>query len=85
MGIHRCSRAGLELNRIGRCITVIHLDPQRIHTGPRSPQGIRGLYHVGASNRPGNGVPLVMVGARLLADVVEQDLASAGEDALNAD
>lgn len=30
-------------------------------------------------------MPLVMVGARLLADVVEQDLVSAGEDALNAD
>jgi phytoene dehydrogenase-like protein len=29
---------------------------------------VRGLYHVGASNRPGNGVPLVMIGAGLLAD-----------------
>lgn len=55
------------------------------HTGPRNPQGIRGLYHVGASNRPGNGVPLVMVGARLLAGLIEQDWAVSKEDALNAD
>jgi phytoene dehydrogenase-like protein len=56
-----------------------------ITTGPRSAQGIQGLYHVGASNRPGNGVPLVMVGARLLAELIERDLANWGEDAQNAD
>jgi len=29
------------------------------------PQGPKGLYFVGASSRPGNGVPLVMIGAQL--------------------
>lgn len=56
-----------------------------LRPGPRNPQGIRGLYHVGASNRPGNGVPLVMVGARLLAELVERDLSYATENVLNAD
>lgn len=56
-----------------------------IYTGPRNPQGIKGLYHVGASNRPGNGVPLVMVGARLLACLIEKEWAVNEEDALNAD
>lgn len=35
---------------------------------------IRGLYRVGASTRPGNGVPLVMIGARLTSDRVLQDI-----------
>lgn len=43
------------------------------------------MYHVGASNRPGNGVPLVMVGARLLACLIEKEWAVNKEDALNAD
>lgn len=45
-----------------------------MHTGPRSQLGIQGLYHVGASNRPGNGVPLCMVGSRLVAELIERDL-----------
>jgi phytoene dehydrogenase-like protein len=34
----------------------------------------RNLYRVGASTRPGNGVPLVMIGAKLTADVVVKDM-----------
>jgi len=33
-----------------------------------------GFYHVGASARPGNGVPLVMIGARLAAERILRDL-----------
>jgi phytoene desaturase (3,4-didehydrolycopene-forming) len=35
---------------------------------------VQGLYFVGASARPGNGVPLVLTGAGLCADAVEADL-----------
>lgn len=38
--------------------------------------GPKGLYFVGASSRPGNGVPLVMMGAKLTAERV---LADAGQ------
>jgi phytoene desaturase (3,4-didehydrolycopene-forming) len=39
---------------------------------------VAGLYCVGASARPGNGVPLVLTGAGLCADAVLEDLAAAG-------
>lgn len=39
------------------------------------PQGPKGLYFVGASSRPGNGVPLVMLGARLASERVLADAA----------
>jgi phytoene desaturase (3,4-didehydrolycopene-forming) len=32
------------------------------------PEGPKGLYFVGASSRPGNGVPLVMMGAKLTVE-----------------
>jgi phytoene desaturase (3,4-didehydrolycopene-forming) len=32
------------------------------------------MYRVGASTKPGNGVPLVMIGARLTADAVMKDM-----------
>ena len=35
---------------------------------------INNLYRVGASTRPGNGVPLVMIGGRLTAEAVLRDL-----------
>ncbi len=35
---------------------------------------IQGLFFVGASTRPGNGVPLVMMGAQLAAERVMQHL-----------
>jgi phytoene dehydrogenase-like protein len=31
------------------------------------------MYYCGASSRPGNGVPLVMVGAKLLSDMILQE------------
>lgn len=37
---------------------------------------IQGLYFVGASTRPGTGVPLVTIGARLTADRIQREVAS---------
>lgn len=37
------------------------------------PAGPKGLYFVGASSRPGNGVPLVMMGAKLTAERILKD------------
>lgn len=37
---------------------------------------VSGLYFTGASSRPGNGVPLVMIGARLTAERILWDAAS---------
>ena len=44
------------------------LRPARRHAGAR------GLHWVGASTRPGNGVPLVLIGAELAASEALQDL-----------
>jgi phytoene desaturase (3,4-didehydrolycopene-forming) len=38
-----------------------------LRPGPQEP-AVSGLFMVGASSRPGNGVPLVMMGARLTAE-----------------
>ena len=35
---------------------------------------ISNLYRVGASTRPGNGVPLVMIGARLTSEAILRDI-----------
>lgn len=40
--------------------------------GPRHPR-VKNLYFAGASARPGNGVPLVMCGARLTAEAIAKD------------
>lgn len=40
---------------------------------PKDENGIEGLYFVGASTRPGNGVPLVMMGAGLVARQIAED------------
>jgi phytoene desaturase len=40
---------------------------------------LRNLYRVGASSRPGNGVPLVMIGARLAAEAVLRDVHAEAE------
>ena len=45
--------------------------PQR-----RSPD-IRGLYFVGASTHPGNGIPIVLIAARLAAEAILQDYGKA--------
>lgn len=40
------------------------------------PDAPKGLYFVGASSRPGNGVPLVMLGAQLTVDRILAELAT---------
>lgn len=50
-----------------------HTHPTTIHRpGTKDPR-IPGLYFAGASTRPGNGVPLCLVGSRLTAERVLQD------------
>jgi phytoene desaturase (3,4-didehydrolycopene-forming) len=44
-----------------------------LRPGPVDPEGPKGLYFVGASSRPGNGVPLVMMGAKLTAERILAD------------
>ena len=43
-----------------------------LRPGPRHPR-IRNLYFAGASARPGNGVPLVMTGARITSEAIAED------------
>ncbi len=45
-----------------------------LRPGPRHPR-VRNLYFAGASARPGNGVPLVMCGARLTSEAIVRDCA----------
>lgn len=40
-----------------------------LRPGPQHPT-VNGLWFCGASSRPGNGVPLVLIGARQVADNV---------------
>ncbi|CAE8655243.1 unnamed protein product [Polarella glacialis] len=47
---------------------------------PKDENGVEGLYFTGASTRPGNGVPLVMMGAGLVANQIAQDF---GVEAVN--
>jgi phytoene desaturase len=37
-------------------------------------RSVEGLYFVGASTRPGTGVPLVTIGARLVAQRIGREL-----------
>ena len=37
-------------------------------------KNIKDIYRVGASTRPGNGVPSVMIGARLSAQAILEDI-----------
>lgn len=41
---------------------------------PRNRTPLRGLYLVGGSSHPGGGLPLVLTGARIVAELIEQDL-----------
>ena len=41
---------------------------------PMVSPGIDGMYFVGASTRPGTGVPLVTIGARLVAERIEREV-----------
>ena len=43
---------------------------------PDSPK-IQSLYFVGASTRPGNGVPLVMMGVKVVFDNIMRDVRAA--------
>ncbi len=40
---------------------------------PNRSEDVRGLYLVGGSTQPGGGVPIVMIGGRLVADLIERD------------
>jgi phytoene dehydrogenase-like protein len=37
-------------------------------------KSVEGLYFVGASTRPGTGVPLVTIGARLVSDRIKREV-----------
>jgi phytoene desaturase len=41
---------------------------------PNRSEDVRGLYLVGGSTQPGGGVPIVMIGGRLVANLIEEDL-----------
>jgi phytoene desaturase len=41
---------------------------------PMVSKAVRGMYFVGASTRPGTGVPLVAIGARLVAERIEREV-----------
>jgi phytoene dehydrogenase-like protein len=42
---------------------------------PANRGAVRGLYLVGGSSHPGGGLPLVTMGARIVADMIATDLA----------
>jgi phytoene desaturase (3,4-didehydrolycopene-forming) len=46
----------------------------RPDNGPRGDEEPDGLYFVGASTRPGNGVPLVLTGAKITSERILGDL-----------
>eukprot|EP00884_Botryococcus_braunii_P007059 jgi/Botrbrau1/16354/Bobra.178_1s0007.1 len=50
------------------------LDQLSIFRPSNKDNKVKGLYFVGASTRPGNGVPLVMLGAAQVADRILRDL-----------
>lgn len=45
---------------------------------PNRSEDVRGLYLVGGSTQPGGGVPIVMLGGRLVARLVQDDLRQGG-------
>ncbi|KAF6244121.1 hypothetical protein COO60DRAFT_1708158 [Scenedesmus sp. NREL 46B-D3] len=53
------------------------LDQLAVFRPPIKEPQLRGLYFVGASSRPGNGVPLVMMGGRIAAERILKDAAAA--------
>ncbi len=54
------------------------LDQLAAFRPPPKDDRVAGLYFVGASTRPGNGVPLVMIGAGLTVGRVMRDLRRGG-------
>jgi hypothetical protein len=49
------------------CLTHCILYTEKYTYSPEHPT-VKGLFFVGASTRPGNGLPLVLTGAQLVAD-----------------
>lgn len=58
----------------GACFGLAHdvLRVGALRPAPKAP-GHDNVYYVGASTRPGTGVPLVMIGARLVADQIREE------------
>jgi len=58
----------------GACFGLAHdvLRVAALRPAPRSPAH-ENVYYVGASTRPGTGVPLVMIGARLVAEQIAEE------------
>ncbi|KAL3685310.1 hypothetical protein R1sor_003332 [Riccia sorocarpa] len=58
----------------GAAFGLAHNLPQLAYFRPDvADASIKGLYFVGASTRPGNGVPLVLMGAKITADRIVED------------
>jgi phytoene desaturase (3,4-didehydrolycopene-forming) len=58
------------------------LDQLAIFRPPVKEPQLQGLYFVGASSRPGNGVPLVMMGGRIAAERILRDAAAQKQQAV---
>ena len=59
--------------RYGAAFGLAHgLDQLSLFRPPAEDETIEGLFFAGASTRPGNGVPLVMIGARLVAESITE-------------
>jgi phytoene dehydrogenase-like protein len=57
--------------RFGAAFGLSHgLDQLSLFRPSAEDETIEGLFFTGASTRPGNGVPLVMIGARLVAESI---------------
>lgn len=70
--------APLRSSRALRVHVFPSCPPSRPSCLPRRPanrdSSVQGLYFVGASTRPGNGVPLCFISAKLTANRVLKDL-----------
>jgi phytoene desaturase (3,4-didehydrolycopene-forming) len=62
--------------RHGAAFGLAHgLDQLSVFRPPNKDRKLSGLYFVGASTQPGNGVPLCFIGAKLTAQHILRDLA----------
>jgi phytoene dehydrogenase-like protein len=64
---------GVALPPPCRPIRAAH-PPTPIRRPSNADPRLQGLYFVGASTRPGNGVPLCLLGAKLTAERILRDL-----------
>lgn len=66
--------------KYGAAFGLAHGLPQlayfRPENGPIADEDVHGLYFVGASTRPGNGVPLVLMSAAITANRILEDAAA---------